>query len=235
MDPLHPIASCVCCGGTSFMSSEVLWPKLITEWQLAPDEIDYANRQQGLQCSSCGANLRSMALAKAIMLFYNVSTGTFAEFIGSEIARELYILELNEAGDLSQYLARHPRRYLACYPEVDMMNMPFGTESYDLIVHSDTLEHVPHPVTALAECHRVLRKGGACIFTIPMITGRLTMSRAGMPPSYHGNPETTSADWSVKTQYGADAWTQPIQAGFPECRIISLEYPAAQAFIGVKH
>ena len=58
-----------------------------------------------------------------------------------------------------------------------MMNMSgMASGTYDLVVHSDTLEHVPDPVRALQECRRVLRPLGACCFTVPIVVGRLTRS-----------------------------------------------------------
>ena len=66
-----------------------------------------------------------------------------------------------------------------------------------------------------------------------MIVNRLTMSRDGMSPSYH-NADSSQKNCPVRTEYGADAWKQVIQAGFSECRIISKEYPAAQVLVGVK-
>src|SRR5262249_28097788 len=97
-----------------------------------------------------------------------------------------------------------------------------------------TLEHVPRPVEALAECRRVLRNGGVCAFTVPQIVGRLSIARAGLPSSYHGSSANPS-DCLVHTEYGADAWKHVIQAGFDECRISVLEYPAALALIGVRN
>ncbi len=54
-----------------------------------------------------------------------------------------------------------------------------------------------------------------------------------MPPSYHGDPSNPE-DCKVYTEYGADAWKQVILAGFRECRISSFDFPASQAFVGVK-
>ena len=116
-----------------------------------------------------------------------------------------------------------------------MMNMskiPAGY--YDLVIHSDTLEHVADPVVGLAECCRVLRPGGACCFTVPIIIGRLSRSRNGLPPSYHGSPGEFLTDFIVQTEYGADAWVQVLRAGFAECRITSVRPPAAHALTGIK-
>jgi ubiquinone/menaquinone biosynthesis C-methylase UbiE len=113
------------------------------------------------------------------------------------------------------------------------MALPYPDATFDLVLHSDTLEHVEHPVAALSECARVLKTGGYCAFTVPIVVDRLTSSRAGLPASYHGSEENPG-DCLVHTEYGADAWKHVIQAGFQECRLIALEYPCALALVGVK-
>ena len=135
---------------------------------------------------------------------------------------------------LTQFLSTLPKHCLAKYPQVDMTRMPYLDRSYDLVVHSDTLEHIARPVAALAECYRVLAPGGYCVFTIPVIVGRMTRSREGLPPSYHGHPNQRSADFAVQTEYGCDAWKHLILAGFDECRLITPEYPSAFAFVGAR-
>jgi ubiquinone/menaquinone biosynthesis C-methylase UbiE len=228
-----PLKACTCCGSRGLVANKVLWPALVQEWGLSDDETQYVDRQQGLQCRRCGSNLRTMALALAICRCYGHS-GTFAQFIKEEKTRRLRVLEVNEAGGLTQFLSTLPGHVIGRYPELDMMHMPYPECSYDLVVHSDTLEHVPQPVSALAECYRVLAPGGYCVFTIPVIVDRMTRSRAGLPPSYHGDPNQRAADFAVQTEYGCDAWKQLVLAGFQECRLITPEFPSALAFVGVR-
>jgi SAM-dependent methyltransferase len=211
----------------------VLWPALIDEWGLSPYETDYIDRQQGLKCRECGSNLRSMALALAICRCYG-HAGTFAQFVREGSTRRLRILEVNEAGQLTPFLSKLPGHTIARYPEIDMLRMPYQDATYDLVVHSDTLEHVPQPVRALAECYRVLSPGGYCVFTIPVIVDRMTRSRAGLAPSYHGDPNQRNSDFQVQTEYGCDAWKHLFYAGFRECRVITPEFPAALAFVGAR-
>ena len=148
--------------------------------------------------------------------------------------QSLQCLELNEAGSLTQFLQKFPNHALKVYPEVDMMSLELADESFDIICHSDTLEHVADPVEGLSECYRVLKPGGVLAFTVPVIVDRLTKSRAGLQPSYHGYPTDEKHDLLVHTEYGSDVWRQVIQAGFHECRIVVLEYPAAFALIAIK-
>lgn len=233
MTAIKPIACCLCCGSRDLVAKKILWPALARDWALSQSEIEYVDRQQGLQCVKCGSSLRSMALALAICRCYGYN-GLFKDFVGDFKARNLRVLEINEAGQLTPFLGRFPKHTIVRYPETDMTRMSIPEASYDLVVHSDTLEHVPSPVGALSECYRVLAPGGFCAYTVPMIVGRLTRSRAGMPPSYHGNSDERSADFMVQTEYGCDAWRDLILAGFQECRLVTPEFPSALALIGVR-
>lgn len=224
MDP----KGCPVCGNATFRANRVLWPALIAEWQLAPDEVDYVDRQQGELCTACGANLRSMALADALLALFG-RTGTLIEFVREDGPGRPAVLEINPAGTLSPVLSQLPGHVLAVYPEIDIHALPYADESFDAVVHSDTLEHVPNPIHALAECRRVLKRGAALCFTIPVIVGRLSRGRDGLPPSYHGDSKEGRSDWLVQTEFGADMWTFPIRAGFTTVTLTARGYPAALA------
>jgi SAM-dependent methyltransferase len=224
---------CNCCGSNSFYSREVLWKKLIEDWDLSEYEANYINRQQGYICSQCHSSLRIIALATAIMKNYKFD-GIFKKFTKRINFRRIRILEVNPAGSLSQFFYHMKHHTLASYPDIDIMNMPYEDQKFDLIIHSDVLEHVEDPIKGLSECYRVLKKGGFCVFTVPIIVDRLTKSRVNEPKSYHGSSESNESDLLVYTEYGSDAWTQVIQAGFSECRVYSHEYPSANVLTGVK-
>ena len=66
MTAASPIKTCTCCGSDDLIATKVLWQALVQEWRLAAYEVQYIDRQQGLQCRRCGSNLRTMALALAI-------------------------------------------------------------------------------------------------------------------------------------------------------------------------
>ena len=225
-------SSCSCCGHADLRLRRVLWPALIQEWELAPAEAAYIDRQQGLMCARCGSNLRTMALAHALLTHFDYA-GVFSDFVASPAAASLAVLEVNEAGMLTKFLKRLPRHTLIRYPESDMTKLAFADRSFDVVVHSDTLEHVPDPIAGLRECRRVLQARGICAYTVPIVVDRLTRSRKGLPPSYHGTP-ANPGDHLVHTEYGADAWKDPLLAGFAECRIIAREYPAGQALVAVR-
>ena len=222
---------CPICGLNNFHLSEVLWPELILEWGLAPNEVDYINRQQGLSCKSCGNNLRSMCLGEAVLKEMNY-VGTLSEFCSS--GTQMKILEINKAGALTAYFENISNHRLVEFSESDMQNLNFEDGSFDLVVHSDTIEHVPDPVQGLKECYRLLKNGGSCIFTTPIIIGRLTKSRVGLLKSYHGDRNRKQPDQLVCTEFGVDFWTLVFEAGFQVCELFAFEYPAAMAVIARK-
>jgi len=228
-----PIETCTCCGSKDLVFRKILWDELAEAWELSASEREYIDRQQGLACGACGSNLRSMALALAICRCYGYG-GTLAGFVAQKSNASLRVLEINEAGGLTQFLSKLPKHHIGRYPTLDMTQMPYPDRSYDLLVHSDTLEHVPRPVTALGECYRVLAPGGYCVYTVPIIVDRMTRSRAGLLQSYHGEANQRSADFLVQTEYGCDAWKHLFLAGFRECRIITPEFPAALALVGAR-
>lgn len=222
---MKKLECCPACGGKDFTENKVLWKELIDQWELKPDEVEYINRQQGLVCDQCGNNLRSMALAYAILRSYRYA-GSLEEFVRSDAAACLDVLEINNAGGLTSFLSGLSGHKLTTYPEYDLESLDIKASSYDLVVHSDTLEHIKNPITALSECRRVLKPKGKCIFTVPIIVDRLTRSRDGLVDSYHGNNATDSQDLIVHTEFGCDVWKYVLQAGFSVVTLHSVEYPA---------
>jgi SAM-dependent methyltransferase len=228
---MQQLFDCPCCGSNEYKSEKILWDGLVKEWKLTKAEAAYVNRQQGLQCNVCRSNLRSMTLARAILYSQQEYEITLKDFIKQN--KKLKILEVNEAGNLSPFFKEHPSHTLVEYPEVDIKKLPFKDNAFDVIIHSDTLEHVDDPMAGLRETLRVQKPGGFTCFTIPFIVGRLSRRRsASEKKSYHGSPGNN--EYLVQTEYGSDMWTQVIQAGYDECRLTSLEYPSSTAITGFK-
>jgi len=61
----------------------------------------------------------------------------------------------------------------APFPEVsiiaDLTTLPIPDESADIITIMNTIEHVPDTKTLFAETHRILKKGGIIIGTVPFL------------------------------------------------------------------
>ena len=211
--------SCPACEHDRIKVHGVIWDSLAAEWELTQEQRNYIDIQQGGHCEKCGVKVRCAAIHKALMRYLDGNTS-------------LKALEINTLATYS------PQAFFSVYdavsyPQVDMMAMPYEDESYDVILHSDTLEHVPDPIKALNECRRVLRKGGALIFTVPLLIERMTRNRNGLPKSLHGSP-TAGDDFLVYNEFGADTWRYLLHAGFDDIRITTFVAPAGIAFTAIK-
>jgi SAM-dependent methyltransferase len=216
------------CGGNSFREHKVLRARLIADWQLSEEEVAYIDRQQGLACIACGANLRAVALAKAIRKAMSTELSVLSAVESGDFG-DWHVLDLNGALGLSRVLSKLPHYVRADFPEYDMMHLPFADGAFDLVFHSDTLEHVAQPLRALEECRRILKPGRRLCFTAPIVVGRLSRSRAGLPKSYHGDPAACQEDFIVHSEFGADLWTLLMRAGFPNVMLSEIEYPSGLA------
>lgn len=53
----------------------------------------------------------------------------------------------------------------------DITDLPLPDSSFDVVLNTEVLEHVPHPVKALSEMARVLKSGGRLFLTAPLGSG----------------------------------------------------------------
>jgi len=225
------LTHCPVCGSGSFTQYAVIWDDLAEAWELTDYQRAYIDDQQGLCCDRCMCNLRSMTLASAILHILD-SNDTFIDCCMRNPAfRSSCLLEINEAGTLSRFLKQLPGYFFAPYPEYDMQALELDDESFDFILHSDTLEHVPNSTCALRECYRVLRNGGHMVYTIPITPERITRSRVGLPPSYHGKEVENLQDYLVHREYGSDFWCEIFESGFRHVCLHSIMYPASISII----
>ncbi len=222
-----PAPPCPVCGVAAAREFRtVLWESLIREWELSEDEVRSIDIREGESCGACGTHLRSMALTTALLGAVGFD-GWLEHWVSSQ--PPVRVLEINRAGDLTPWLSRLPNHLLVEFPEVDMHTLPFPDDHWDVVVHSDTLEHVEDPVLALAECRRVLRPAGSLCFTIPIVPRRMTRRRDGMSPSYHGSEEDPA--YLVVTEYGADFWPTVLDAGFGNLQLVADYWPDAVALV----
>jgi SAM-dependent methyltransferase len=94
--------------------------------------------------------------------------------------------------------------------EQNIEKLTYKNNSFDLFLHSETLEHVSNPEIAIGESRRVIKPTGLILFTTPVIWARKTRRRAKInnkkitylaEPSYHGK---RTDDYLVFFEYGHD-------------------------------
>jgi len=116
-------------------------------------------------CPRCGCHDRERHLS-----LYLTSTGVDARI------RDAHILHFAPEKWIKAIIdAQKPRKYVRCdlYPsspeieKVDMLNIPYPNEAFDIIIANHVLEHVSNYKLALCELKRVLKKGGVAILQTP--------------------------------------------------------------------
>lgn len=157
--------------------------------------LQFGGDEEFRKCLRCTANLRYELQAEYLRAHFR--------------PEELDILELDPNSCLRSFLSRG-RSYRRTYFRPghtagtvredgsvmeDITHLTLADASLDLIVSSDVLEHVPDAAAAFRESFRVLRPGGAHVFTVPFEpqTIRRAVIENGQlrhleEPEYHSDP-----------------------------------------------
>ena len=158
------------------------------------------NLREGLICPRGLSNRNRLLAAACLQLtptrpailerfgpLYAVLREHFPELQGSEfLGPEVPPGEMREVRGTQ---VRHESLERLSYPDA----------SFDLLIHSDVLEHVPEPALALAEAHRTLAPGGTMLMTVPFFASRDENFRRAIrredgtvqhlvEPEMHGDP-----------------------------------------------
>jgi SAM-dependent methyltransferase len=209
--------TCAVCGcaGRQLYSSWVLSADLARRWG------DDLAARESLFCERCGCSLRVRRIASVLVDLYADRATTLSALVREDGFRALRVAEINSIGRMHPFLAKTPGLTHVEYPEEDIEALSWDDGSFDLVLTSETLEHVADPHRALRETHRVLRPGGRHVFTVPVDASLATSrSRAGLPAEHHGRGGgpfalvTRRADMLVHTDFGGDLPELVAAAGF---------------------
>ena len=194
---------CHACGAvTEFVMSDVVPAELAADWRLTPAMKAAIDRRESAACLACGSTYRRRQLARALVELYGRhGEASLAALMRSADFRGLRILAVDVDGmpmldacpnvSRSDYITSLiPSRGLPDH------GLPFADASLDLVLASDTIEHVPRYRRVLEEIRRVLIPGGRFVTVQPVMLARKTVTRCVLedggrvrhllPPSYHG-------------------------------------------------
>jgi SAM-dependent methyltransferase len=244
-DYLGAIASgrverCVVCGrfGLLIYRRRVVTPRLAKLWGLSPRLADALARKESLECTSCGAKLRGRRIAQVVLALYPVvgpPALSVAHWVRQPEIENLRVAEINTIDGLHSFVETLPffsgsdfeddSGSSGLEPGVhseDLTCLSYADNAFDLILTSETLEHVPDLNRALSEIHRVLVPGGRHIFTVPVLpTTTETFPRSVKMPDgaiVDRAPRIChpGGDWGypVFTEFGTDLPAVLSRAGF---------------------
>ena len=181
--------------------------------------------------------LRARRLAAVLLRLYPTEPDSpwLRVWAGTPEARALRVALVNAVDGLDRPLALLPEFSYSDYREgagpgsvvdgvrsEDLMTLSYDDESFDLLITSETLEHVPDLGRALAEVRRVLRPGGRHVFTVPWLPGvPRTFARSVLGPDGAIEHRETpichpggDRGYPVFTEFGADLPELLEAAGF---------------------
>ena len=181
--------------------------------QLDPVSLQAYIERESLFCLLCSSNLRVRSLAAVTAGILVPGCESLVEALDHPTVAATRIAEINaigSGGSMHQFLEQHDELSYSEFREStdpgsivkgvrheDLTRLSYPDASLDLILTSDTLEHIPASGAAFSECHRVLSHDGTLVFTVPMTplvphtrvratvdnTGQITHN---VEPQYHG-------------------------------------------------
>lgn len=188
------------------------------EFSSDDDYVSCRSKLISKACPNIRCAVRERAVAKVLRELYSED--------------EFHSLRVHQAAPMDRGLTLWLRNELSIYLETgyfpdkkfgaqignlrneDLENQTFDDDSFDLVIHSDVLEHVYNPFLVIREIERTLVSGGRCIFTVPTQPGRVKSEQIAFidksgkiktigEPKYHGNPQSSKGSL-VTWLYGYD-------------------------------
>lgn len=183
----------------------------------------------GVRCARCAASAIHLAIGWALR---------------DRVARieDCDVCELSARGPLAAWLRRTARSVALSeyFADVepgalrdgvrceDVQRLTYADASFDLVTHTEVLEHVADDARAFAELLRVLKPGGLMLFTVPMHGGPDTVERARLregrvehliEPVFHLDPLRHEGILAFR-DYGGDIVERLRRAGFTGPEIV---------------
>ena len=226
----------VCQKRTQFLSS----------WELAYDVGGHLemNWREHLRCPRCRLNNRMRASIHLLMgtiaatsesriyateqstPLYDYLHKRFPVFQGSE-----FLQDAASIGESKSTKLRHE----------DLTQLSFPSDSFDVILSFDVLEHIPDYRAAFTECARTLKTAGKMLFSVPFDADsahnqiRARLRKDGtieylLPPEYHGDPRNPEGCLCFQ-HFGWEMLEQMKQAGFSNVWALSY-YSREYGYLG---
>lgn len=183
----------------------------------------------GIRCLRCAASTVHLSLGLSI----NSEVGALSG---------LRVCEFSASGPLVDFLKKNaltlalsefqegaaPGTMLGGTRHEDVQQLSYPDHCFDLVTHTEVLEHVADDHRAFSELNRVLKPGGRMIFTVPFSGRPDTVERSRMidgqvdhllPAVYHTDPWRKGAGILAFRDYGSDIESRLREAGFIDIAI----------------
>lgn len=156
--------------------------------------IDLMQVEPKARILDCGVGNGSLSIALASLM------NAPADFHAIDTSADMLV----QAKSMMQYAGLNPQ-----LQQADVMSLPYGDQSFDVVMAAHVLEHLPDPQRALAEMVRVLKPGG----TVFMCVTR--------PSLFGAVVQLLWRTWAITEREGI-AWLQGAQLVDGQCQPVRL-------------
>lgn len=183
----------------------------------------------GIRCLRCAAST------------VHLSIGLVLRDIDADLSN-LDVCEFSAHGPFADYLRKHAHSlalsefHADAEPgsinhgtrHEDVQHLSYPDRRFDLVTHTEVLEHVPDDQRAFAELYRVIKPGGLMVFTVPLSSRPDTVERARLcdgqiehllPAVHHLDPWQKGIGILAYRDYGSDIEGRMRDAGFSDITI----------------
>lgn len=185
-------------------------------------EDDYWHCRDGLSTQSCSLNgcvTRERAMAKVLFdLYPRVNLAGLVVYECSPCMRGLSLWlskNCNSYNPTGYFPKNEMGQIVNGIKNENLENLTLSSESVDIWLHLDVLEHLYNPFVAISEIYRTLKKDGICLFSAPTYSDRSNSEQVAHinedgslrirgTPEYHGNPQRPEDGALVTWRYGYD-------------------------------
>lgn len=221
---------CWACGEIStFAFEEIINDDLARQWGVNKRIRHAYSSRESRQCEYCRSIYRNRLYSQTLCDYYSKEGAKDLKHLVKEAHfRSLLVAEINACGWLHNILKGLPRLSYSEYGSEDtsirsedIQALSYGNDMFDVVLTSDTMEHIPSYAKAFSEIHRILKPGGKHFFTIPILWNISTRRRAEFKQdggvnylvegAYHGPPELANLVW---TDFGKDIIEEIDSIGF---------------------
>jgi SAM-dependent methyltransferase len=208
---------CVCGQSANFIAK-------ISEW---------GSVRESMHCSSCLSSSRKRHVVKVLLGLFAPNARNLSEARPNLAGLSVYSAVAHD--HLHLWLGQDNPNYFCSeyFPDVpvgqqkdgvvcqDLERLSFADAQFDVVITEDVFEHIRRPLKAFAEVHRVLKRGGRHIFTVPFMFDRKTLTRVNtdsdedvhvLPATYHIDALRNKV--LVYTDFGYDLFDALTSLGF---------------------